>query len=142
MSITFVDEVSSDVSFIVESSSLNSLFEDAALGLMSTIADIAHSPIQKETLIELEAESEELLLMLWLNELVFLKDSKQILVSKSEVVVMNENNHFKLKAAIVPVSLKDVSSENLRVDVKAVTWHEFKIEKENGFFKAKIVVDV
>lgn len=141
MSIVWLDNFS-DYSFRIDSLSLNELFEEAALGLTMAMADVSLSLVQKERHIGLVAENEDWLLMKWLNELVFLKDEKQFLVKKSAVKISKEKNKFVLRAAISPVLLKDVSSQQKKVDVKAVTWHNFGIKKTKKGFRAIIVLDV
>jgi len=116
------------------------LFENCGEALFEIMADTKKIEPKKAVEIKLSGTTLEELLFRWLSELVFLKDAKEMVFGKFEVKIKKENE-FKLNAMAFGESIK-YPDQRLRNDVKAVTKHLFEIKKENGKFKAVIVIDI
>ena len=137
----FIEEIAiADVAFEAYGSSEAELFENAALAVEETMVDTAgiNPKVKKE--IEIEADELDKLLFDFLSELVYYKDAEMLLFSKFTVNV-KKNTTYKLTAEVVGEPF-DSSKHELRNDIKAITWHMFKIEQTKKGWKCLIIVDV
>tara|TARA_Y100000310_G_scaffold345729_1_gene468917 strand:- start:2032 stop:2451 length:420 start_codon:yes stop_codon:yes gene_type:complete len=139
MSYKFLDDVSiADITFEAKGKNLNELFESCALATFDSMVNLktVKAKIKKE--IKLEEENIENLLFNFLEELIFLKDAKYILFNKFKVDI-KENKKLK---ALVNGEKINIKKHDLKVDVKAVTMHKFKVEKKGNMWKAFVILDV
>ncbi|MBI5176688.1 archease [Candidatus Micrarchaeota archaeon] len=133
-----------DVAFEASGATENEMFESAAEAVTSTmVKDLKSVKANIPKKLALKAPSLEQLLFDFLQELVFLKDAKLMLYGKYGVKVSQEPNggKFKLAAELKGEKLNPKKHE-LLVDVKAVTWHEYRVWKEGNRWKARVVLDV
>ncbi len=130
-------EVEADIGFEVWSEDLNNLFEEAALSMYEIMVDIDKVEPKEERYIKIEAEEMDLLMHDWLSELLYITDVKGIVFSKFNVII----NNFKLegKAFGEPVNRK---KHNPKTEIKAVTYHRLKVSKENGIWRATVILDI
>jgi SHS2 domain-containing protein len=137
----YLEELSSaDAAFEATGSTLEELFSDAAIATFEVMAD-TNTVKQLLTLeIELENESVDWLLIDWLSELVFLKDTETILFSVFDVNI-RKNDVYILKATAKGEKI-DREKHSLRSDVKAVTYHMFKVTKKGDNWTARVVLDI
>jgi SHS2 domain-containing protein len=77
----------------------------------------------------------------FLSELVFVKDSEQLLFSRFDIDIFPENNGWKVKCECFGEKI-DPEKHELLVDVKAVTMHKFAIEETKNGWKARVVLDI
>ena len=77
------------------------------------------------------------LLYNFLSEIVYIKDTKQLVFQKAKVKIKD----FKLEATLYCDKI-DYNTQELRNDVKAITLHRFKLEKTKEGYKAMIVLDI
>ena len=75
--------------------------------------------------IELEAEDRESLLVEWLNEILFLIETENVLFSRFDVVLSSDT---KLTATIAGEPL-DMEKHDPKTQIKAATLHEFVRER-------------
>lgn len=125
---------------------LAELFTNAAYGMASLITDLEKvSPKDSED-ISLRAESREELLVSWLNEILFLFASKNMLFSKFEVSEIDERH---LRAKISGEEF-DTTRHQIETEFKAATYHRLKISKvrgdnstlPEGIFQAEVIFDI
>lgn len=131
-----------DVAFEARGKTLPELF--ASAGQATTVTMVknpeAISPRVKKTL-HLSAATPEQLLHDFLEELVFLKDSEQLVFSKFDLTIVEGKGACKLEGTIGGEKIEPKKHVML-VDVKAVTWHEFSLVKEKSGYRATVVLDV
>jgi SHS2 domain-containing protein len=85
-------------------------------------------------LVEIRADDAEGLLVEWLSELAFLVEVKSFIFQRVEILTFSETY---LKANVYGKIARE-----LKVHIKAVTYHNLKIvETENGF-EATVVFDI
>jgi len=119
-------------------------FEGAALATFSLMADLESVEPRLKFHVELSAESLELLLVKWLNELISLSSLNSVIFSRFDVSVEEASGGFHLSAE----AWGDKISPNmeLREEVKAATFADLKVEKEKEKEKeqwvAQCIVDV
>ena len=136
----FLDHTA-DIFFVAKAPNLEQLFEQCALAVEETMVDV--DKVQPKTKIKImgEAEKIESLLFDFLDDVVFFKDYKQLLFSKFEIHIKEEECKFVLTCLAYGEKL-DIIRHKPKVDIKAITMHEFKVEEVPGGWKAQVLVDI
>jgi SHS2 domain-containing protein len=113
-------------------------FESAAHALTAVITDLESvAPIQSVTIV-CEAPDDELLLVDWLNALVYEMATRKMLFSRFNVCV----NDHSLHATAWGESI-EVARHQPAVEVKGATYTELSVKRdEEGRWVAQCVVDV
>ena len=126
-------EHTADWSIRVYGESLNALFTHAAEGMFSLLELQFKSEQSQTRNIELSAIDSESLLVSWLEELLYLLESEAVAAVDYDLQV-NEKN---LRASVATRQIK-----SMKKDIKAVTYHELEIQKDDAGFQTTIVFDV
>ena len=90
---------------------------------------------------QLEHDQLDLLLFSFLNELVFLKDARQLLLRVESLSIEKPSSNFILKS-VVYGEKPDPQKHPLRVDVKAVTLHRFSLQQTDEGWAASVILDI
>lgn len=118
---------------------LSQVFANAARGMFSLITDVE---LVKESLyrdVEVTAPDKEILLVGWLNELIFLFDTELILFRRFYI---RSQTDTELKARCYGEKI-DKSRHELKRGIKAATYHMLKIEQENSYdYRAQVLFDI
>ncbi len=130
-----------DVLFVARADSLPELFRECALAVEETMVDVATVKAKDKVKILAESKNVEGLLYDFLEELVFFKDYKQLLFSKFDIEIVEKKTGYALTCFAYGEKL-DVARHDPRVDVKAVTRHEFEVVKDKQSWKAKVLLDI
>ncbi len=130
-----------DIAFEAYGKNYNELFENSALAATSVMVDLKdlNSEIKKE--IALQNKDIERLLFDFLNEIVFLKDAESLLFCEFNVEIKENKSGFSLNAVLSGENINP-GRHNLKIDIKAITMHMFKIEKKKDKFTATVVLDI
>lgn len=96
---------------------------------------------KQELRIELERGSVEMLLFNFLQEFIFYKDAKQLLLLPYDINIEFKENKYYLSSTLCG-EIIDYSKHDLLVDVKAVTLHRFTLEKRETYWYAFVLLDV
>ena len=134
------DGVTSDVTFHAWGRSLEELFTaaaDATLNVMVRSLDSVR-PLEMRS-VSVEADALDLLLMRFLNELVYRKDVEELLLRATEVRVETERNRVQ---AVLTGERIDPKRHDLVADVKAVTLHDLRVERTETGWDAHVTLDV
>jgi SHS2 domain-containing protein len=141
----FVDRVTSDLSFVARGPTLDAVFAAAARALLAATVEDPESVaprVRRELL--LEEPDLELLLLRFLNELVYLRDAEQLLLLPRHVHVSG-NDVAHLAAELVGEVI-DAERHRLDTEVKAATAHGLRIARastgEDGNWEASVTLDV
>ena len=126
-------EHTADWSIRVYGESLNALFTHAAEGMFSLLELQFKSEQSQTRNIELSAIDSESLLVSWLEELLYLLESEAVAAVEYDLQV----NVKYLRASVITRQIK-----SMKKDIKAVTYHELEIQKDDGSFQTTIVFDV
>ena len=129
-----------DCALVIDGASLDDLFETAAGALAELMVDPATVEARVARTIAIEAPSLDLLLYDWLAELIFLKDSEQVVMTETTVVV-EPGTPCRLRAHCLG-GLIERPRTVLRADPKAVTLHAFALEPRGDGWQARIVIDI
>lgn len=117
---------------------LKQLFKNAAYGMFDIIADLDGLTSSVTQTIEVKAANQEELLVAWLGELLYNFYTKQIIFFDFQIDEI-DNTHIKAKAFGRHVG---ENRNRLKTEIKAVTYHELKIEEKENKFTATIIFDV
>lgn len=130
-----------DVLFVARAETLPELFNQCALAVEETMADVAKIKPKQKIKILGENKKVDGLLFDFMEELVFFKDYKQLLFSRFEIVITEKEGLYNMSCNAYGEKL-DVARHDPRVDVKAVTMHEFEVIKDQQGWKAKVLLDI
>jgi SHS2 domain-containing protein len=125
-----------DVKFQAFGNSIEEAFENSAIALKETICGKKKikSKLKKE--IKISGTDFESLLYKFLEEILYLVDAEDFLISKIEKIKIEK---LKLIATLFGDNAKNYKFTN---PVKAVTYNDMFIKKENKKWIAQVVVDV
>ncbi len=141
MSFHFIEHTA-DIAFEVESKTITGLFKDSALALKEAACEIKKENGVEKLAIECSEEGLEMLLVEFLNELIFLiYTGKWIFNSIKKFGIVQSGNKFYLNCQLSGGEINTINCE-LKVEIKAVTFHQIKIEKRKGKFFTRIVLDI
>jgi len=121
-----------------EGDSCAELFRQAALGLLQIITTCDDLQPLQELLIEVRGEDREELLVNWLGELLYLLESRQFLPA---LISIKEISEQRLLADVRGETL-DPERHALEREVKAVTFHQLRVEETADGWRAQVYVDL
>ena len=134
------DVALADYAVDLEGSDLDDLFETAALALADVMVDPPTVSVTIVRTVALEAATLDLLLYDWLSELIFLKDRDRQVFTICQVSVVGEGP-CQLRARLEGSTI-DAERMALRADPKAVTLHQFRLERVEAGWRARVVIDI
>jgi SHS2 domain-containing protein len=139
----YLEEIgTADIAFEATGRDLPELFSAAADATMNVMIDNLDAIEPRETReIELSNDNIEMLLFDFLQELIYFKDARRLLLRVSEAQIEQKAEAYSLKAKLAGEQLDD-ARHHQRADVKAVTLHGFSIKKEDGGWKARVLLDI
>ncbi len=130
-----------DIAFESYGKNLSELFENSAIATTSIMVDAENLSETADKKIFLHADDIEALLFDFLNELVFIKDTDGLLFRKFKIQITEKKDKVELEAILSGEQLNP-DKHNLKIDIKAITLHLFKVEKKSSGYKATVVVDI
>ncbi len=139
----FQDEVSTaDVAFEAWGETQEELFISSAAALLRTMAEAPEQVARgQELTIRLEHQELDLLLWSFLQELIFYKDARRLLLHADRVRIEERDGLFRLEATLRGEQI-NADRHRLQVDVKAVTLHRFQVAFKDNLWKAVVELDV
>jgi SHS2 domain-containing protein len=143
MSYHFLEEIgTADIAFEATGRDLPELFSDAADATMNVMIENLDAIESRETRhIELSNDKIDMLLFDFLQELIYFKDAERLLLRIRNVRIDEKDKKYLLEAEAAGEPL-DATRHLQRADVKAVTLHDFSVEKEGGGWKARVLLDI
>ncbi len=126
-----------DVGIIAHGASMNQAFANAARGLFSIITDLDGIEEALHRDIEIAAPDQESLLVEWLNELIYLFDTENIIFNRFDITRLTNTY---LEARIYGEKV-DSSRHKLKTGVKAATYHMLKVDEDDGC-KIQVLFDI
>ena len=131
-------EHTADIGIRVRAKDVNELFKNAASAMFQIIAEpktpvILSSP---ELPVKLNAESTEQLFVNWLNELLSLSATKELIFCNFKINKIEKN--------CLEASISGRPSDNFHIntEIKAATYHELKLEQKKSGWLAEVIFDV
>jgi SHS2 domain-containing protein len=112
-------------------------FEQAALAMTAIVTDLDKVAPKEAVEVECEAPDIELLLIDWLNSLIYEMDTRKLLFSRFVVRINGQRLHATAWGEPV-----DVEKHEPAVEIKGATYTALRVAQENGQWIAQAVVDV
>lgn len=130
----FLDHTA-DIKVKVYGDTLNNIFENTALALSEHISREEKIKKNKMKVISVSGDDNESLLYNFVDEILYLLDAENFLVSGAEVTVRGRN----LRAEIAG---DDASNYKGLDHIKAATYSEMYVKKTKDGWEAQFVIDV
>ncbi len=127
-----------DIGLIVYGEDLKALFENAGEAFFHLITDLKKVRRRIERRIYIEGESLERLMVDWLSELLYLHDVERLLFKRFKIESVGEKG---LRAVVQGERFQE-GVHVIKTEVKAVTYHQIEVRKENGRWRAQIIFDL
>ena len=128
----------SDIGLRARGESLEELFENAAQGMIELMVNPAHVEDRGARPIEAEGDDTEGLLVAWLSEILYAFDAERFAPACAEVLSLGDGS---VRGRLRGEELSSARHE-FRSMIKAVTWHNLKVEKTPAGYQVSIVFDV
>jgi len=134
-------EHTADIGIAAYGKTKREVFINAAKGMFEIIA--GGKKTLKENFydkIKLEADNLEGLLFTWLNELLYISETKLVILNKFEI---KELSDYQIKAEVEGIKINPPSVK-IEKEIKATTYHRLEIKKdeESGLLRAQVIFDV
>lgn len=126
-----------DIGFEVKGKTLPELFSESAKALTGCLIEISGKNFTQILNIRLKADSPEELLVRWLEEILFLFETKSFVGLTFDVTV--DQNQLQ---AVVKGREWEEEREFLKTQIKAVTFHGLEIKKTSQGYVARVILDV
>jgi len=126
------------VGFLAYGATLEELFANAALAMISISGDVDLVRDTERREIEVTGESNESLLYAWLAEILAVMDAERLALCRVGVTEMYEGR----VRGVVWGERCDRQRHVSGVAIKAVTYHQFGIEKVEDGWRARVYLDL
>jgi len=134
-------EHTADIGIAAYGKTKREVFINTAKGMFEIIA--GGNKIFKENFydkIKLEADNPEGLLFAWLNELLYISETKLVILSKFKIKELSDY-HIEAEVGGAKINPPSVKIEK---EIKAVTYHRLEVKKdeESGLWRAQVIFDI
>ena len=127
-----------DIGLLIRGRDLRELFENAGKGFFHLITDMRRVRERLEKRIEIGQEPLERLMVDWLNELLYFHDVENLLLRTFKMESVWKGG---LKAVVKGESFRE-GVHVVKTEIKAVTYHQIQVQKEDGLWKARVIFDL
>lgn len=138
----FLEDIAiADIAFRAWGSTLEEVFIAAGDAVINTMIDNLEAIAPTETrTFHLVDDALDLLLFNFLQEFVYYKDSELLLLRAQEVQIQEQSGYSL--TAIAQGERLNRDRHHQRVDVKAVTLHQFDLQKTEQGWTTTVILDV
>jgi SHS2 domain-containing protein len=127
-----------DIGIVVNGRDLKDLFANAGHAFFHLLTDLRKVRPRIERKVEIGAESLERMMVDWLSELLYLHDVENLLFKTFKVESVGKGG---LKARVAGEPFQE-NVHVIKTEIKAVTYHQIRVAKENGGWRARIIFDL
>jgi len=114
------------------------LFEQAAWAFFDLLVDARRIESEKPLEVSVDAPDREALLVAWLGELLFLFETKKIVLGKFEIKSLTDQT-LKAIAWGEPFQRE---KHRFKQAIKAVTYHQLRIWETPQGWRARVILDI
>ncbi len=137
----FIDHTA-DIAVEVKGDTVEELFIASASAWQKSVIEKNEIKLVNKKEIKLNELSYEELLVSFFDELNFLLLTKKWIMGKIDKISINEKNEmYSLSVAVTGEEI-DNSRHHLKVEIKAVTFHQMEIKKVNNKYSTRIIFDI
>lgn len=131
-------EHTADIGIAAYGADLKQVFTNTARGLFSLVTESDTVSEKNIYHIHVNATDRDALLVNWLNELIYRYEAKEILFHRFTINTLTDT---ELKATGYGEKI-DLAKHELKIQVKAATYHMLKIEQNKDGWKSQVIFDV
>lgn len=136
------DIAHADIAFTAWAETLEELFREAAFATMQVMVEnLAEVRPAQRLELELEQENEEMLLFDFLNELIFYKDARRLILLPAQITISRQGEGYQVRATLQGEEI-EMGRHRMNTDVKAVTMLRYSLERVEAGWRASVVLDV
>ena len=132
-------EHTADAEFVATGHTMEEAFASAAKATFGLMTDLSKVRPQETREISLTAGSPEDLLFDWLSELLYLSEVDRLVFSKFDVKI-TEGGEYWLEAKARGEKIGP--RHEIFLHIKAVTYHDLRVEKRNNTYEAQVLLDI
>jgi len=135
-SFEFIDHTA-DAGIRVQAPTLKDLFETAGLAFteLVTSADSLDCRVERE--FKLQEDDIETLLVSWLQELLYLLDTEDLIFGRFQVKI-----HELSLEATAWGNVFDPNIHTMKTEIKAVTYHQLEVARSDQGWQAQVIFDI
>lgn len=127
-----------DVGFRVRGATVAEVFERAALAMLSIAYDLEDAAANQQFPLAVTGPDAEALLVNWLNEVLYWADARRIAFREFHISQIDDSH----VAAIGMGESRDPKRHRAKLVVKAVTYHQLKLQQTPEGWVAEVFLDV
>lgn len=131
-------EHTADIGLVARGRTLEEVFTHAAEGLVDMMVDPRGLRDDRRLEVTVSAPDREALLVAWLNELLYLLDTRGLLPRRCRIIQLSETS---LTAEVAGETV-DPQRHNVRRMVKAATYHGLHLTQTDGQWEARVILDL
>lgn len=133
-------EHTAEAGFQAFGKTMEQAFSNAVLAMSNMLTDVSKIALNRFEKIKLSAQTKENLLVDFLTEILFLMEVKGFIPAKaSKIKIVQSAKKCALESKLCGDDIKNCKTHG---DIKAITYHELKVEKRGGNWMVQVVVDV
>lgn len=137
----FIDHTA-DIAVEVKGDTIEEMFTASAFAWQESVVEKSWIKLSDEKEINVEELSYEELLVRFLDELNFLLSTKKwIMIDINKIEIKNTDDKLKLKAVVTGEKF-DEKKHRLKIEIKAVTFHQMEIKNIDNEYSTRIVFDI
>jgi SHS2 domain-containing protein len=135
-SFEFIDHTA-DVGIRVEAPTLEDLFGTAGLAFTELVTSVDSLDCRVERQFKLQEDDIETLLVSWLQELLYLLDTEDLVFARFQVKL-----HDCSLEAVAWGEVFDPNIHTMKTEIKAVTYHQLEVAKSDQGWQAQVIFDI
>lgn len=136
-SYSFFDHTA-DVGVDVAAPTLEGLFETAAAALFELLVEAGELAPRVDRHVTVKGTDHEELLVRWLAELLYLHNTEGLLFARFRISDLSGGRLVGMASG----ELYDPSRHRVKTEIKAVTYHQVSVKRDDGVWRARVVFDV
>ena len=127
-----------DIGITAYGADIKQVFANAAVALFSLMVELNDIKEDVQRDLHLSAEDDEILIVEWLNELIYIFDVEHIIFKRFEIVDFASG---QIKAKCFGEKIRPGQHE-LKREIKAATHHMLRISKDHNGYKVQVIFDI
>ena len=131
-------EHTADIGMEMYGATLEELFRNAGRALFDIIVEIDRIQPRVERSVSVTGDDDELLLMNWLRRLLYLFAVESEVYGEFRIVALQSG----ALQAIVTGEPLDMERHHFKTELKAITYHQFRLIHEQDGWRATVIFDV
>jgi SHS2 domain-containing protein len=135
-SFEFIDHTA-DAGIRVQAPTLEDLFETAGLAFTELVTSADSLDCREERQFKLQEDDIETLLVSWLQELLYLLDTEDLIFGRFQVKI----HELSLEATAWGEPF-DQNIHTMKTEIKAVTYHQLEVARSDKGWQAQVIFDI